>query len=115
VQRHQNSISIPEEFRPSDEYETTITDTTIFKVLIDLCGDRKVQEIESLEISVDKLLDYRKLGTAIPLLSRFSLRIDQTATIQTGDDQFVRLEYQRQVRGFQSFFNNSIALKLKLR
>ena len=77
----------------------------VFTSLIDLCGDRKVKEIESLEISVDKLLDYRKLGTAIPLLSRFLLRIDQTATIQAGDDQFVRLEYQGQVRGFQSFFN----------
>ena len=39
------------------------------------------------------------------MLSRFPLRIDQTATIQAGNDQFVRLEYQRQVRGFQSFFN----------
>lgn len=174
---YQNNIVIPQEFRPSDEYETTITNTTVFKVLadygngetaeqktqavisldgtrakepngkykpddnlngngstgtifdyrspvieldgtvnivftglIDLCGDRKVQEIESLEISVDKLLDYRKLGTAIPLLSRFPLRIDQTATIQTGDDQFVRLEYQGQVRGFQSFFNTINAL-----
>lgn len=174
---YQNGNLIPEEFRPSDEYETTITNTTIFKLLadygngetaeqqtqavispdgtrvkepngkykpddnlngndstgtifdyqlpvidldgtvnkvftglIDLCGDRKVQEIESLEISVDKLLDYRKLGTAIPLLSRFSLRIDQTATIQTGNDQFVRLEYQGQVRGFQSFFNTINAL-----
>jgi hypothetical protein len=167
---YQNGTSIPEEFRPSDEYETTITNTTIFKILADYgngetaeqqtqavvtqnssrakdvvgeyntdeqgnvstgtifdyqspvieldgtvnkvftgfndqCGDRKVQEIESLEISVDKLLDYRKLGTAIPLLSRFPLRIDQTATIQTGDDQFVRLEYQGQMKGFQSFFN----------
>lgn len=77
----------------------------VFTSLIDLCGDRKVKEIVSLEISVDKLLDYRKLGTAIPLLSRFPLRIDQTATIQTGDDQFVRLEYQGQMKGFQSFFN----------
>ena len=159
---------IPQEFRPSDEYETTITNTSVFKVLadygngetaeqeaqaiiphngkvkepngkynpdggngstgtifdyrspiieldgtvnkvftgfIDLCGDRKVKEIESLEISVDKLLDYRKLGTAIALLNRFSPKIDQTATIQAGNDQFVRLEYQGQVRGFQSFFN----------
>ena len=160
---------IPKEFRPSDEYETTITNTSVFKVLadygngetaeqqaqaiislngkvkepngkynpddggngstgnifdyrspiieldgtvnkvftglIDLCGDRKVKEIESLEISVDKLLDYRKLGTAIALLNRFSPKIDQTATIQAGNDQFVRLEYQGQVRGFQSFFN----------
>ena len=167
---YQDGTLIPQEFRPSDEYETTITNTSIFKLLadygngetaeqqaqavispngirakdktgkynpddngngstgtifdyrspvieldgtvnkvftglIDLCGDRKVQEIESIEISVDKLLDYRKLGTAIPLLSRFSLRIDQTATIQAGNDQFVRLEYQGQVRGFQSFFN----------
>ena len=160
---------IPQEFRPSDEYETTITNTSVFKVLadygnketaeqeaqaiiplngrvkepngkynpdddgngstgtifdyqspnieldgtvnkvftglIDLCGDRKVKEIESIEISVDKLLDYRKLGTTIPLLNRFSPKIDQTATIQAGNDQFVRLEYQGQVRGFQSFFN----------
>ncbi len=167
---YQNGTLIPQEFRPSDEYETTITNTSVFKVLadygngetaeqqtqavisqngnsvrgkdgsvynlseqdartanlfdyrspvidldgtvnkvftglIDLCSDRKVKEIESLEISVDKLLDYRKLGTAIPLLNRFPLRIDQTATIQTGDDQFVRLEYQGQMKGFQSFFN----------
>ena len=37
-------------------------------------SDRKVKEIESIEISVDKLIDYRKLGTAIPLLSRFPLK-----------------------------------------
>ena len=163
------SADSPLEFRPRDEYETTITNTSIFKILadygngetaekeahavisskvrvkeangkhsfngngngstgnifdyqpsiieldgtvntvftglIDKCSDRKVEEIESLEISVDKLLDYRKLGTTIPLLNRFSPKIDQTATIQTGNDQFVRLEYQGQVRGFQSFFN----------
>ncbi|WP_319421481.1 ATP-binding protein [Pleurocapsa sp. FMAR1] len=166
---YQDGTIVPGEFRPSDEYETTITNTTIFKVLadygngetaeqqtqavisrngkvkepngkynpdddgngstanlfdyrspvieldgtvnkvftglIDLCGDRKVKEIESIEISVDKLLDYRKLGTAIPLLNRFTLKIDQIATIQAGDDQFVRLEYQGQMKGFQSFFN----------
>jgi hypothetical protein len=50
------------------------------------------------------LLDYRKLGTAIPLLSRFALKIDQIATIQAGDDQFLRLEYQGQWKGFQSLF-----------
>lgn len=166
---YQDGTLIPQEFRPSDEYETTITNTSIFKVLadygngetaeqqeqalvslngrvkeangkydpnnngngsigtifdyqspvieldgtvnkvftnlIDLCNDRKVQEIESIEISVDKPLDYRKLGTAIALLNRFSPKIDQTATIQAGNDQFVRLEYQGQVRGFQSFFS----------
>ena len=77
----------------------------VFTGLIDLCGDRKVKEIESLEISVDKLLDYRKLGTAIPLLNRFSPKIDQTATIQAGDDQFLRLEYQGQWKGFQCLFS----------
>jgi Protein of unknown function (DUF499) len=170
ISLYENGTLIPGEFRPSDEYETTVINTTVFRLLadygneetveqqtqavisqngrakepsgeynsndngnsngstgtlfdyrspnieldgtvnkvftglIDLCGDRKVQSIESLEISVDKLIDYRKLGTAIPLLSRFSLRIDQTATIQTGD-QFVRLEYQGQIKGFQSFFS----------
>ncbi len=169
VSLYQDGTLIPGEFRPSDEYETTVTKTTVFKVfanygngetaeqetqavistngsrakeltgeynpsgndnsstgtifdfqppiieldgtvnkvftnLIDLCGDRKVREIESLEISVSQLMDYRKLGTAIPLLNRFSLQIDQTVTIQTGD-QFVRLEYQGQIKGFQSFFS----------
>jgi hypothetical protein len=49
-------------------------------------------------------MDYRKLGTAIALLQRWSPQIDQTVTIQTGD-QFVRLEYQGALRGFQSFFS----------
>ena len=127
---YQDGTLIPQEFRPADEYETTITNTSVFKViadygngetaeqeaqavisqngrtkepngkynpddsncgsgstgtifdyqspvieldgtvnkvftgLIDLCGDRRVKEIESLEISVAQLMDYRKLGTA---------------------------------------------------
>jgi hypothetical protein len=162
-----NDISIPEEFRPSDEYETTITNTSVFKVLADygngetaeqetkaiiaqsgrvkdndgtydfgngdeitgsifehrsplieldgtvnkvfndladIIGDRKIKEIKSLEISVDQVIDYRKLGTTIPLLSRFPVTIEQTSMLQTVDDQFVKLEYQGQVKGFQSFF-----------
>lgn len=71
------------------------------------------------------MTDYRKLGTTIPLLSRYHLQIDQIATIQTGD-RFVRLEYQGEVRGFQSFFstingllsnpqvNADVSLKLSL-
>ncbi len=171
VSLYQDGNLLSADFRPSDEYETTITQTTNFRLLADygngetaeqqtqavfsqsgnrvkeptgeykpggsgngsdgtgtifdarspvieldgtvnkvfttfndLCSDRHVREIESLDISVSQLMDYRKLGTAIPLLSRFSLQIDQTVTIQTGE-QFVRLEYQGQVRGFQSFFN----------
>lgn len=83
------------------------SDGTINKVFAEL-GDRisdyKVQGIEVLELSVDQVMDYRKLGTAIALLQRWQPQIDQTATIQTGD-QFVRLEYQGALRGFQSFFS----------
>lgn len=76
---------------------------TAFNALIDRCTDNKVQGIESLELSVSQIVDYRKLGTTIPLLTRFKLHIDQTVMIQTGD-QFVRLEYQGPIRGFQTFF-----------
>lgn len=167
VRLYQEGTLVPGEFRPSDEYEAKISNTTIFRVvadygngetveketrvvleipgrtptvsngggtyivggvglgtlfdakpdsiefdgtvnkvfaeLSDRCTDDKVKGIESLELSVSQVIDYRKLGTAIPLLSRFKLQIDQTVTIQTGD-QFVRLEYQGQVRGFQNFF-----------
>ena len=159
---------IPDEFRPSDEYEAKITETTVFRViadygngetaeqetkaitaqpgrvkeangtynlnsgngstgsifehkspsieldgtvnkvfndLADLIGDRKIKTIKSLEMSVDQVIDYRKLGTTIHLLGRFPVSIEQTAMLQTGDDQFVKLEYQGQVKGFQSFFS----------
>jgi hypothetical protein len=76
---------------------------------MDSCSDRKVQSIESLEIMVSQFVDYRKLGTAISLLSRFKLQIDQRATIQVGD-QFVRVEYQGPVKGFQPFFTPLNAL-----
>ena len=160
---------IPQEFRPSDEHETTITSTSVFKVLADygngetaeqeahavislngrvkeangqhsfsgsgngststifdarspviehngtvnrvfvefadIYQEQKVKQIESIEISVDQEIDYRRLGTKIPLLNRFNIGIEQTVRLQTGDDQFVSLEYQGQVKGFQSFFN----------
>ncbi|MDJ0597044.1 MAG: DUF499 domain-containing protein [Pleurocapsa sp. MO_226.B13] len=142
---------IPEEFRPRDEYEAKITETTVFRLIADygngetaeketivhlgvvppppplMCphvleftgtpnsvinnsNDKfsdpkcKVKAIKSLEISVDQVIDYRKLGTTIPLLSRFPISIEQTAMLQTGDEQFVKLEYQGKVKGFQSFF-----------
>ncbi|MCZ0899982.1 hypothetical protein ON021_08755, partial [Microcoleus sp. HI-ES] len=37
-------------------------------------------------------------------MQRWKPQIDQTVTIKTGD-QFVRLEYQGALRGFQSFFS----------
>ncbi|MEG3881314.1 DUF499 domain-containing protein [Microcoleus sp. herbarium7] len=165
VSLYQDNILVPGNFFPSDEYEATIVNNSIFRVVADYgngetaqketnvnlnpqvpivgdgsspyvvvtlqpslweakppvieldgtvnavfagLGDRlidyKVQAIEMLELSVNRVMDYRKLGTAIALLQRWQPQIDQTATIQTGD-QFVRLEYQGQMRGFQSFFS----------
>ena len=80
------------------------TVNVVFTGLGDRLIDYKVQAIEMLELSVNRVIDYRRLGTAIALLQRWQPQIDQTATIQTGD-QFVRLEYQGQMRGFQSFFS----------
>ena len=77
---------------------------TVFTEFSDICSDRQVKGIESLELSVDRVLDYRKLGVTLPQLSRLSLQIDQTVLIRTGE-QFVRLEYQGKVRGFQSLFS----------
>ncbi|MEG4997245.1 ATP-binding protein [Microcoleus sp. B4-D4] len=165
VSLYQDNTLVPGNFRPSDEYDATIVNNSIFRVVADYgngetaekatnvnlnlqvpnardgnspyvvealqgtlweakptvieldgtvnvvfagLGDRisdnKIQAIEMLELSVDRVMDYRKLGTAIALLQRWQPQIDQTATIQTGD-QFVRLEYQGQMRGFQSFFS----------
>ncbi|MEG4326916.1 DUF499 domain-containing protein [Microcoleus sp. herbarium5] len=87
---------------PILELDGTIN--AVFAGLGDRISDYKVQGIEVLELSVDQVMDYRKLGTAIALLQRWQPQIDQTATIQTGD-QFVRLEYQGALRGFQSFFS----------
>ncbi|MCT7953042.1 hypothetical protein NG798_24910 [Ancylothrix sp. C2] len=70
---------------------------------MDQCLDFKVRGIESLDLSVSQGMDYRKIGTAIPLLSRFKLPIDKTVSLNA-NDQFLRLEYQSSVRGFQSFF-----------
>lgn len=71
--------------------------------------DHKVQGIAALELNVGQVIEYRKLGTTMPLLARFPMQIEQTVTIQTGD-QFVRLEYQGTMRGFQSFFTPTNAL-----
>jgi Protein of unknown function (DUF499) len=77
---------------------------TVFTEFSDICSDRQVKGIESLELSVDRALDYRKLGVTLPQLSKLSLQIDQTVLIRTGE-QFVKLEYQGKVRGFQSLFS----------
>ena len=73
----------------------------VFNELSDRLKDNKIQGITALELSVAQVMDYRKLGTALPLLSRLPLQVEQKVTIQTGE-QFVRLEYQGAARGFSS-------------
>jgi hypothetical protein len=74
----------------------------VFSGLSDRILDHKVKGITALELSVSQVTDYRRLTTGLPLLTKFSIQIDQTVAIQTGD-QFVRLEYQGSRQGFQSF------------
>jgi|GEM_PF-347669 len=76
----------------------------VFTTLHDRIQDDKIKAIERLEVSVSQVMDYRRLSTAISLLMRFPMTIDQSVTIQTGE-QFVRLEYQGNVKGFNSFQN----------
>ncbi len=85
---------------PIIELDGTVN--AVFAGLGDRISDHKIQGIEMLELSVNQVMDYRKLVTAIALLQRWQPEIDQTVTIKTGD-QFVRLEYQGPMQGFQSF------------
>ncbi|MBV5261741.1 ATP-binding protein [Synechococcus moorigangaii CMS01] len=70
--------------------------------LRDWMSDQKVTTISSLTITVDTIQDYRRLGTAIALLSRYQPHIEQSVTLQC-NGQFTRLEYQGDLRGFQGF------------
>jgi hypothetical protein len=91
-------------FNKPETFDLDGTPNSVFNSLNDRVQDYKVKEIASLELSVGQVMDYRKLGTALPLLVRFPMQIDQIVTIQAGD-QFVRLEYQGPMRGFQNFFS----------
>ncbi|NBD34096.1 MAG: DUF499 domain-containing protein [Cyanobacteria bacterium] len=160
VSLYQNKQLISAEFRPSDEYQGEVEETTIFRLVADYgegetiektetvtvygngkqpspsagdtpsifevekptfldfqgtpnavfnklrdrAEDDKIQRIKRLELSVSQLMDYRKMGTGIGLLTRFNPQIDQTVTIQSGG-QFIRLEYQGEYKGFQGFFS----------
>lgn len=86
-----------------ETFELDGTPNSVFNSLSDRIQDHKVKAITALELSVGQVIDYRKLGTTLPLLARFPMQIDQTVTIQAGE-QFVRLEYQGSMRGFQNFF-----------
>jgi Protein of unknown function (DUF499) len=84
-----------------EEFDLEGTLDRVFNELGDRIQDNQVQGIQSLEISVGQVMDYRKLMTVFPLI-KLPLQIDQTATI-TVNEQFIRLEYQGPVKGFQSF------------
>lgn len=92
-----------------ESFELDGTPNSVFNSLRDRISDHKVKAITALEVSVGQVMDYRKIGTALPLLTRFTMLVDQTATIQAGE-QFVRLEYQGSIKGFQSFFTPTNAL-----
>lgn len=85
-----------------EEFDLEGTLDRVFNELSDRILDHQVQGIQSLEISVGQVMDYRKLMTVFPMLIKLPLQIDQTATI-TVNEQFIRLEYQGPVKGFQSF------------
>ena len=74
---------------------------SIFNEWRDRVHDRKIAAVESLELTVSEIVDYRKLTTALPLLMRFPIEIDQLVTVQTGK-RFLRLEYQGEIKGFQT-------------
>ncbi len=84
------------------EFNLEGTPNVVFNQLVDRIHDDKITGIEFIAISVDQVMDYRKLMTALPLLMKLPIEIDQLATIRAGE-QFVRLEYQGAVKGFQSF------------
>ncbi|MEI6065605.1 MAG: AAA family ATPase, partial [Pseudanabaena sp. ELA748] len=89
------------------ELSGTVND--VFTKFSDRCSDDKVKGIQSIEISVDQVMDYRKITTSFPLLGKLTFEIDQNATIQI-DKQFVRFNYQGELRGFQGFLNPINAL-----
>ncbi|MBD2302327.1 ATP-binding protein [Nostoc sp. FACHB-190] len=85
-----------------EEFDLEGTLDRVFNELGDFIQDNGVQGIESLELAVTQVMDYRKLMTAFPMLMKLPLQIDQTATITIGE-QFTRLVYQGTYKGFQSF------------
>ena len=94
----------PEIVKPSTlSYEGTVNGC--FSQLSDYYVDQKVKGICYLEISVGSAMDYRKLGTMLAQFNRpqlFQLVIDQKVSIQS-QGQFIRFEYQGDMRGQQSF------------
>lgn len=90
-------------------FELVGTPNSVFTGLGDRVHDHKVKAIAALDLWVSEVIDYRRFVTALPLLARFPIQIDQTVDIDAGD-QFVCLEYRGPMRGFQSFLAPTNAL-----
>ena len=86
-----------------ETFEFQGTPNGVFSKLADELQDNRVQGITNIKLSVEQVMDYRKLGTAFSLFNRLPLQIEQKVTIQTGE-QFLRLEYQGAAAKFQSVF-----------
>ena len=89
--------------------QRTVSVNAAFTGFSDRCKDYQVKAIQSIEITVDQVMDYRKITTSFPLLGKLTFEIDQKATIQI-DKQLVRFNYQGELRGFQGFLNPINAL-----
>lgn len=72
--------------------------------LMDKLTDAKVQGIAAVSVLVDRDIDYRKMLTALNYFNQLPLEINQSVAIELGE-QFVELNYQGTLRGFQSFSN----------
>ncbi|WP_008318655.1 ATP-binding protein [Leptolyngbya sp. PCC 6406] len=89
--------------RPT-QWEQNGSPNKVFNDLADWLNDRPVKALTAMDLTVADGMDYRKMGTTLNLLVRYDFTVEQFVTISTGQ-QFVRLEYQGDVRGFQSFFS----------
>ncbi len=74
----------------------------VFNDFADQVESKQIRTISRLEITVEGIQDYRRLGTAIALLARFKPQIDQNVTL-TSNGQYTKLEFQGDIRGFQAF------------
>ena len=97
-----SDMNLPLELLKPEIIDLSGTVNATFTGFSDRCKDYKVKNIQSIEITVDQVMDYRKITTSFPLLGKLTFEIDQKATIQM-DKQFVRFDYQGGLRGFQSF------------
>jgi hypothetical protein len=81
----------------------------VFNDFADEVESKQIQTVSRLEITVEGIQDYRRLGTAIALLAKFKPQIDQNVTLSS-NGQYTKLEFQGDIRGFQAFSSPLAAL-----